>query len=97
MYFSIFFFLQLLTSEFSALFWPPEPAPQPRDPESPEDTRKRDLIYSDQVHRINLVPYITEHLGIAVAAAGGEGPFQEEWLSRVDKGIVKAFQNVGIM
>ncbi|KAH7110330.1 armadillo-type protein [Dendryphion nanum] len=80
-----------------SLHWPPEPAPQPRDPEAPEDIRKRELIYSDPVHRFNLVTYIREHLQQAIQAAGGEARFQDEWLSRVDKEVLKGFTELGIM
>lgn len=82
----------------SCLHWPDEPLPsEPRDPEAPEEVRKRELIYSDPVHRLNLVPFVREHLQAAIQAAGGEARFQEEWLSRVDKDVLKAFSELGIM
>ncbi|ORY06399.1 armadillo-type protein [Clohesyomyces aquaticus] len=81
-----------------SLFWPPDPIPfGQNDPEAPEDVRKRELIYSDPVHRINLVKYVKEHLQMAVQASGGEGRFQEEWLSRVDKDVLRGFGELGIM
>ncbi|KAF2186512.1 ARM repeat-containing protein [Zopfia rhizophila CBS 207.26] len=80
-----------------ALHWPPEPVAMPRDREAPEDVRRRELIYSDPVHRINLVPFVTEHLQAAIQATGGEKQFQEEWLSRVDKDVLAGFGNLGIM
>jgi hypothetical protein len=80
----------------SSLYWPPEPY-HPTEPEAPEDVRKRELIYSDPVHQINLVAFVREHLQNAVQAAGGEQRFQEEWLSRVDKDVVKGFGELGIM
>ena len=70
---------------------------QPTDPEAPEDVRKRELIYSDPVHRLNLVTFIREHLQRAIQAVGGEARFQEEWLSRVDKDVLKGFMDLGIM
>ena len=79
------------------MYWPPEPAPQSREPEAPEDIRKRDLIYSDPVHGVNLVSFVREHLQQAIQAAGGEARFQEEWLSRVDKEVLKGFMDLGIM
>ncbi|KAF2124504.1 ARM repeat-containing protein [Dothidotthia symphoricarpi CBS 119687] len=84
-----------------SLYWPPEPTPYgattPAEPEAPEDVRKRELIYSDPVHRINLVAFVREHLQRAVQAAGGEQRFQEEWLGRVDKDVLKGFGELGIM
>jgi hypothetical protein len=87
-----------LTTTRSALYWPPEPnAFAPSEPEAPEDTRKRELIYSDPVHRLNLVAFVREHLQAAVQSAGGEARFHEEWLARVDKDVVKGFGELGIM
>jgi|TARA_R110002003_G_scaffold250_5_gene17752 hypothetical protein len=54
-------------------------------------------MYSDPVHRINLVAFIREHLQLAVQKCGGEQRFQEEWLDRVDKDVVKGFGELGIM
>jgi hypothetical protein len=59
--------------------------------------RRRELIYSDPVHRINLIAFIREHLQAAIQAAGGEKTFQEEWLERVDKDVVAAFGALGIL
>lgn len=80
----------------SSLFWPPEPY-HPTEPEAPEDIRKRELLYSDPVHQINLVQFVREHIQQAVQAGGGEARFQEEWLSRVDADVVKGFGALGIM
>ncbi|CAN9205946.1 unnamed protein product [Alternaria alternata] len=79
-----------------SLFWPPEPY-HPTEPEAPEDIRKRELIYTDPVHQINLVAFIREHLQQAIQQVGGEQAFQEEWLNRVDKEILKGFGELGIM
>ncbi|KAF2013980.1 ARM repeat-containing protein [Aaosphaeria arxii CBS 175.79] len=80
-----------------SLHWPPEPALQNSEPEAPEDVRKRELIYSDPIHRFNLVTYIQERLQRAIQESGGEARFQEEWLSRVDKDVLKGFSELGIM
>lgn len=79
-----------------SLFWPPEPY-HPTEPEAPEDIRKRELIYTDPVHRINLVAFVREHIQGVVQAVGGEQLFQEEWLARVDKDVLKGFGELGIM
>lgn len=82
----------------SCLYWPEEPDPYwPREPEAPEEQRKRDLIYSDPVHRLNLVVVVREHLQAVIQACGGEQGFQEEWLSRVDKDVLKGFGELGVM
>ncbi|EDU43667.1 importin 11 [Pyrenophora tritici-repentis] len=79
-----------------SLYWPPEPY-HPTEPEAPEDLRKRELIYTDPVHQINLVAFIREHLQQVIQQVGGEQAFQEEWLSRVDKEVLKGFGELGIM
>ncbi|USP76368.1 hypothetical protein yc1106_03642 [Curvularia clavata] len=79
-----------------SLYWPPEPY-HPTEPEAPEDVRKRELIYTDPVHQINLVAFVREHLQQAIQQAGGEQAFQKEWLSRVDKEVLKGFGELGIM
>ncbi|KAF2678917.1 ARM repeat-containing protein [Lentithecium fluviatile CBS 122367] len=82
----------------SCLYWPDEPQPyRPNEPEAPEDMRKRELIYSDPVHRLNLVSFVREHLQQAIQNTGGEQQFQEEWLSRVDKDVLKGFGDLGIV
>jgi hypothetical protein len=82
----------------SSLYWPRDAGPyNPNDPEAPEDTRKRELIYSDPVHRLNLVDFVREHLQAAIQANGGEQNFQNEWLERVDKDVLKGFGELGIM
>ncbi|KNG45188.1 importin 11 [Stemphylium lycopersici] len=79
-----------------SLYWPPEPY-HPTEPEAPEDIRKRELIYTDPVHQINLVAFVREHLQQVIQQVGGEQAFQEEWLSRVDKEVLKGFGELGIM
>jgi hypothetical protein len=49
------------------------------------------------VHQINLVAFVREHLQQAVQASGGEARFQEEWLARVDKDVLRGFGEMGIM
>ncbi|KAF2872849.1 armadillo-type protein [Massariosphaeria phaeospora] len=81
-----------------SLYWPDEPnAYHPNEPEAPEEARKRNLIYSDPVHRLNLVAFVREHLQQTIKEVGGEQQFQEEWLGRVDKDILKGFGDLGIM
>jgi hypothetical protein len=82
----------------SSLYWPEEPNPYaPIEPEAPEEGRKRVLLYSDPIHRLNLVTFVREHLQGAIQSVGGEARFQEEWLGRVDKDVLKGFGDLGIM
>lgn len=78
------------------LYWLPEPY-TPAEPEAPEEGRKRELMYADPVHSVNLVVFVREHLQNAVQAVGGEQRFQEEWLGRVDGDVVRGFGGLGIL
>lgn len=60
-------------------------------PEAPEDIRRRELIYSDPVHTVNLISFIREHLQGIITACGGSEAFQTDWLINVDRDVVAAF------
>jgi len=64
-------------------------------PEAPEDARRRNLTYSDEVHTVDLPNYVRTHLQQAIAACGGS--FEQEWLANVDKEVVASFSQLGIM
>lgn len=49
------------------------------------------------MHRLNLVSFVSEHLQQAIVSAGSESQFRDEWLSRVDKDVLKAFGELGIV
>jgi hypothetical protein len=49
------------------------------------------------VHQINLVVFVREHLQQVIQVVGGEQRFQDEWLSAVDKEVLKGFGELGIM
>lgn len=54
-------------------------------------------MYTDTVYQINLVPFIREHLQNAMQATGRKSRFNEEWLSAVDKDVLKGFMDLGVM
>ncbi|KAF2766839.1 ARM repeat-containing protein [Teratosphaeria nubilosa] len=73
-----------------------DPSAAVSDPhEAPEDGRKRQRTYSDEVHTISLPEYVRAHLQKVIAASGGR--FEEEWLINVDKDVVYGFGQLGIM
>ncbi|CAK3947954.1 Importin beta [Lecanosticta acicola] len=65
--------------------------------EAPEDARRRALTYSDDVHRFNMTDTIRHYLQQAITICGGYEQFQEQWLVNVDKDVVKAFSELGII
>lgn len=70
----------------------------PEGPEAPEDARRRALTRSDEVHTIYVANFIKHHLQQAIAdTPGGEAQFQEEWIANVDRDVLKAFSDLGIM
>ncbi|KAK7514031.1 armadillo-type protein [Phyllosticta citriasiana] len=78
------------------LVWEQEP-PQLTSPEAPDDARRRDLVYSDPVHRVNLVVCVRETLQRVVQGCGGGDRFRDEWLVNVDNDVVAAFGRLGLM
>lgn len=64
-------------------------------PEAPEDAKRRQLTYSDEVHAVNLVEFVRHYLQQAIAASGGS--FEQEWLVNVDKDVVGGFTQLGVM
>ncbi|KAF2090076.1 ARM repeat-containing protein [Saccharata proteae CBS 121410] len=78
------------------LVWEQE-APQPSGPEAPDDVRRRDLVYSDPVHTVNLITFVRDHLQQAIAGCGGQDQFRDEWLVNVDKDVIQSFGGLGIM
>ena len=63
----------------------------------PENDRVNAALYTDPVHTIKLAEFVKHHLGNVVAQCGGEERFREQWLVNVDKDVVKAFGEAGIM
>ncbi|KAF2458398.1 armadillo-type protein [Lineolata rhizophorae] len=72
----------------------PEMQSDPDAPEAPEDARRRDLLYADEVHSVNLITFVWERVQAAVEAAGGQARFEEEWLVNVDRTVVREFGNL---
>lgn len=66
------------------------------DPESPEDLRRRELVYSDAVHTVNLVQFIRTQLQRAIQAQGGQAGIRE-WVANVDQDVLKAFGALRIL
>ncbi|KAI4759022.1 ARM repeat-containing protein [Aureobasidium sp. EXF-3400] len=65
--------------------------------EAPEDERRRALTFADPVHNVRTSQWIKHYLQIAIQAAGGQEAFQNEWLVNVDKDVIAAFGELGIM
>jgi hypothetical protein len=65
--------------------------------ESPEDGRRKELMYQDIVHRTNLPEFVQACLRGAVEGAGGETRFMEEWVANVDQDVLDAFAKLGVM
>ena len=80
----------------SLVYWPPAPPSDPDSPEAPEDARRRQLLYTDPVHSVNLINTIRDHLKQTIQAVG-EAEFQQEWLANVDKDVVSSFGQLGIL
>jgi len=65
--------------------------------EAPEDARRREMMYSDEVHTLGLPGFVTEALGRAVAGQGGMEAFRREWVGDVDVDVLRGFMGLGVM
>ena len=65
--------------------------------EAPEDARRREMTYSDDVHTIDLPGFVRQYLQGSIAACGGEQVFQTEWLVNVDRDVLAGFSGLGVM
>jgi len=65
--------------------------------ESSEDVRRREMMYQEVVHTINLPDFVKGCLEATIADMGGEARFQEEWLVNVDRDVLEGFAKLGIM
>ena len=74
------------------------PEQQPADPhEAAEDARRREMMYSDEVHTLGLPGFVTEALARAVAGQGGTETFRREWIGNVDVDVLRGFLGLGVM
>ncbi|KAL8669754.1 MAG: hypothetical protein Q9168_005669 [Polycauliona sp. 1 TL-2023] len=76
------------------VYWDPEATKGAKETAEQEGQRK--LMFADPVHRIDLKPYIREHIQHAIAASGGNEAFQNQWVVNVDKDVLQEFSKLGI-
>ncbi|KAI9786020.1 MAG: hypothetical protein M1816_008172 [Peltula sp. TS41687] len=69
----------------------------PNLPEAPEEERRRKLLMSDPVRRINTTHFIRHHLQQAIAQCGGQEAFQRDWLASVDSDVLTSFGKLGVI
>lgn len=50
----------------------------------------------DPVHRLDLKPFIRDHLQHAVNSSGGSEAFQAQWVVNVDQDVLQEFGKLGI-
>lgn len=84
---------------YSSLVWttPPIQDDPSFGPPAPEEGRRTQLSCSDPIHTENLITFIRKRLQQAITVSGGEQNFQDEWLVNVDKDVIKAFGQLGIV
>ena len=58
--------------------------------EAPEDSRRREMTYSDPVHTVNLPAWIKHYLAASSS-------LEQNWLANVDQDVLKGFGELGIM
>ena len=70
---------------------------KPDGPESPAAVRERQLLFADPVHRVDIRDFIRDKLQVAINRSGGMDSFRDQWLENVDKDVVRAFGDLGIV
>ena len=80
--------------------WYNKPSEEPEWPDAtPEDARKRALSNVDPIYAVNIRTFIAERLLQTMQnwANGGQAGFEQEWLSRVDSAVLKAFVELKLL
>lgn len=70
---------------------------RPEGPEAPADERRRRLSFADPVHRLDVKVFLHERLQGAAAACGGQEAFEKLWVVNVDKDVLRAFGELGVV
>ena len=74
--------------------WFNKPSEEPEWPDAtPEDARKKAVSNVDPIYAVNIRTFIAERLQQTMQnwPSGGQAGFEQEWLSRVDSAVLKAF------
>lgn len=66
-------------------------------PEAPEEERRRDLVFGDPVHRVDVREFVRERLRRVVEVGGGEERFARDWVADVDRDVVGGFGALGVL
>ncbi|KAL8800375.1 MAG: hypothetical protein Q9182_005230 [Xanthomendoza sp. 2 TL-2023] len=65
--------------------------------ETAEEERIRKLMFEDPVHRLDMKPFIRDHMQNAINASGGNESFQAQWVVNVDKAVLGEFGKLGVI
>lgn len=78
--------------------WHNRPGDVPEWPDAtPEDGRKRMLSNQDPVYTVNIRDFVAGRFRQMVEQAGGPQVFENEWLSRIDGAVAKAFVDLKLL
>jgi len=80
--------------------WYNKPSDDPEWPDAtPEDARKRAVSNVDPIYAVNIRTFIAERLQQTMQnwPNGGQAGFEQEWLSRVDSAVLKAFVDLKLL
>ncbi|KAL8818079.1 MAG: hypothetical protein Q9223_003209 [Gallowayella weberi] len=65
--------------------------------ETAEEERERKLMFEDPVHRLDLKPFIRDHMQNAIDSSGGNESFQAQWVVNVDKVVLGEFGKLEVI
>ncbi|MCJ1388710.1 hypothetical protein MMC18_001559 [Xylographa bjoerkii] len=79
------------------VWWDPDGLKPTDRPEAPEHARKRNILFSDPIHRVDVRDFVRARLQRSIEACGGQEAFQRDWLVDVDVDVVRSFGQLGIL
>lgn len=65
--------------------------------QSPEDLRRKELMYADVVHTTDLPGFVKTCLEGVIERQGGMDKFRVDWLVNVDRDVSEAFARLGVL
>ena len=65
--------------------------------ESPEEQRRRELTFSDPVHKVNTAEFVKSRIERAIEAAGSQAEFHSQWTVNIDADVLRSFNKLQII
>lgn len=78
--------------------WNNKPGEVPEWPDAtPEDGRKRAIGNQDPIYSVNFREFVAATLRLTMERVGGPAAFEQEWLTRIESVVLKAFVDLKLL